>query len=375
MDRLNILRPSTNTGSRRKFVLIITDSRGSWLHSKLYHYQDNRIKYQVIYRKGAGLRKLWETVEWAILTRPVDLIILMGGVCDMTEKFYVGSRRFFWPLDDLDKIFRDISNTMKDIARNYRLLSTACKLVFLPDPGVDLIRLNKIPHPVSWTELIVQEELEENLDTLHLYTRALNSYMGSRTPWSLDVTHAHRNHALKPVYDRFRDGLHFSGEQVEKLAHEIDRYSRESLNLVCCSKLLRNTILNLTIIRLAVFVQHYIRLPLIDQCYLLLTRPYSFDLTRTVTSSDRQRLANYDDTESPYRPPTDFSPTIISSDYQFDPNSVMMISSDRHTNVFTTTKHASVSYHTINCKVENCKLFVLKFKTYMSVIIFSECYE
>lgn len=124
---------------------------------------------------------LWEIAERAILTKPVDLIILLGGVCDMTRKIHIGDRRFYWPLEELDKTFTDISTTMKDIARNYRMLAPFCKFVFLPDPGVDLIRFNRIPHPVPWRELIVQEELEEHLELLHLYTRALNSYMGSLT--------------------------------------------------------------------------------------------------------------------------------------------------------------------------------------------------
>lgn len=147
----------------------------------------------------------------------------------MTDKLTIGNRRFFWPLDDMDLTFTEISATMRDIARNFRMLDTRCKFVFMPDPGLDLIRLNKIPHPVPWRELIVQEELEEHLTLLHLYTRVLNSYMGSLTPWTLDISHSHRNGNLRPVYDRMYDGLHFSGSQVTKLALEIDRYARDTL--------------------------------------------------------------------------------------------------------------------------------------------------
>lgn len=147
----------------------------------------------------------------------------------MTVKLNIGNRRFFWPLDDMDLTFTEISATMRDIARNFRMLDTKCKFVFMPDPGLDLIRLNKIPHPVPWRELIVQEELEEHLILLHLYTRVLNSYMGSLTPWTLDISHSHRNGNLHPVYDRMHDGLHFSGSQVIKLASEINRYARSIL--------------------------------------------------------------------------------------------------------------------------------------------------
>lgn len=149
----------------------------------------------------------------------------------MTSKLFIGNRRFFWPLEDMDLTFTEISATMRDIARNFRMLETGSKFVFMPDPGLDLIRLNKIPHPVPWRELIVQEELEEHLSLLHLYTRALNSYMGSLTPWTLDASHSHRNGNLHPVYDRMYDGLHFSGNQVIRLASEIDRYARDILKV------------------------------------------------------------------------------------------------------------------------------------------------
>lgn len=209
--------------------MIITDSRGSWLHKELRRHQQRSLKFNVIYRRGAGLRELWEIAEHAILTREVDLILMLGGVCDMTDKFYVNGVRKFWPPDDMDKRFRNISRNLKDMAYNFKLMAPKCKLAFLPDPGLDLIRVNKIRHSVPWRALVVQSELEENLETLHLYTRVLNSYLGSLTPWTLEITHSHRRNNMIPVYDRTQDGIHFSREQVEKLAAEIARYALNEL--------------------------------------------------------------------------------------------------------------------------------------------------
>lgn len=209
----------------RKYVLVITDSRGSWLHRELRPHQRPYLKFNVIYKRGAGLSKLWEIAERAIFTRKVDLILIMGGVCDMTDKFYVNGVRKFWPPDDMEQRFREISATLKDMAHNFKLMAPKCKLAFLPDPGLDLIRVNKILHPVPWRALIIQSELEENLETLHLYTRVLNSYLGALTPWTLEITHSHRRGTMIPVYDRTYDGIHFSREQITKLADEIARYA------------------------------------------------------------------------------------------------------------------------------------------------------
>lgn len=120
---------------------------------------------------------------------------------------------------------------MRDIIHNFKLIpcKPGCKLAFLPEPGLDLIRYNKIPHPVPWRILIIQEEIEERLELLQLYTRALNSHVGSLTPWTMDTTHAHRNGRLVPVYDRTTDGLQFSGLQVKKLAEIIANFARNEL--------------------------------------------------------------------------------------------------------------------------------------------------
>lgn len=84
---------------------------------------------------------------------------------------------------------------MRDIVNNFKIMpkKTSCKLAFLPEPGLELVRYNKIPHPVPWRILVEQSELEDDLELLQLYTRVLNSHIGSLTPWTLDISHAHRN--------------------------------------------------------------------------------------------------------------------------------------------------------------------------------------
>lgn len=217
----------------KKFVLIVMDSRGSWLNRELSKYQLPHLRFKVVYQKGAGLRKLWEIAEWYLLTQQIDYLILLGGVCDLTERYFYYGRRQYWPPSDLDEIFGKIHGYMRDIVSNFRLIPTnpQCKLVFLPEPGVDLIKYNKVPHPVPWRLLVIQAELEDRLELLQLFTRALNSLAGSITPWSMDISHAHRNGRLVPVYDRMTDGLHFSGTQVSKLADVIANFAR--IELIC----------------------------------------------------------------------------------------------------------------------------------------------
>lgn len=173
----------------RKYILIVTDSRGAWIHRELRRYQSNLLRFSVVYRRGARLEELWEIIEWNLLTRHIDFIFLLGGVCNMTDRFYIHGHREFWPPADLDDRFNKIHCIIGDIARNFKLLSTGAKLVILPEPGLDLIKVNRIPHPVLWRLLVIQSELEDRLELLRLYFKAINSHLGVATPWSLDITH------------------------------------------------------------------------------------------------------------------------------------------------------------------------------------------
>lgn len=215
----------------RKYITIITDSRGAWLQQEINRLVDYRYSIKVIYRKGGKLRDLWEIAEWTLVTRKIDMMIILGGVCDMAEIYYdtMGTRQV-WTPNNVGSRFDDVKTVMTDMSNNFNLIGGNCKLVFLPDPGMDMIKYNRLVHPVPWRALIFQEELEMYLKELHRFTRELNAGNGSLTPWSLDVTHSFRNGTLLPIYDRLCDGLHFSTLQVHNLAKKIMVYVENEMN-------------------------------------------------------------------------------------------------------------------------------------------------
>lgn len=211
----------------RKFsVRIFADSRGAWLGHELENLHYQFIDFKVLFRKGASLIKLWEMVEKELWYDRTDLYIILGGVCDLTEKSYdINGKRVFWPHRDLAEIFDDITYKLEGMARNFRMVNHHSTLCFLPECGLDLIRYNQVEHPVPWYLLLFQESLEKNLRILQDKTKVINSSIGSLTPWSLEVTHAKRAGRLSPVFDRTYDGLHFSPTQVRRLAYLIGKFA------------------------------------------------------------------------------------------------------------------------------------------------------
>lgn len=219
----------------KKRVLIIMDSRGAWLSRELRNYtrdsQIDKIEFRVIYRKGAGLATLWEVAEFALLTRKIDLLLILGGICDITGPSRDSSgRRVFWPRSNLPERMDYVVSIMEGIVSNFRLLDLPCRLCFLPEPGADLIRYNRLFHPIDWKYLIIQEELESFMVSLHAFTRRLNRSLQMPTPWTLDASHTRRNGRLIQVYSRFRDGLHPALPQVKKWAEIIVEFAAELFN-------------------------------------------------------------------------------------------------------------------------------------------------
>lgn len=219
-------------GFNIKRVLIITDSRGAWLPRELRNYlreqRFDEIEFRVIYKKGAGLAKIWEIAEFALLTRRIDLLMLLGGICDITGPSRDNrGRRVFWPRGNLPDRMDFVTNIMEDIVSNFKLLQLPCRLCFIPDPGADLIRYNRLYHPIEWNYLIIQEELESFMVSLHSFTRRLNRSLHMPTPWTLDASHTRRNGRLTQVYSRFRDGLHPALPQVRKWAEIIVNFVRD----------------------------------------------------------------------------------------------------------------------------------------------------
>lgn len=216
--------------NRKIKVKIFADSRGTWLGYHLGNIPQLNIEFSVKYRKGADIVKIWEMVEYEVLQDSADIYIIFGGVCDLTRKSYdVFGRRVFWPHEDLKLIFEKLTGKMEAMARNFRLINQHAILCFLPEPGLDMVRYNQVLHPVPWYILLLQETLENNLRILQAKTQVINASIGSKTPWSLEVTHTKRGDRFVPVYDRTFDGLHFSPYQVWKLAGYIFKFVNDTL--------------------------------------------------------------------------------------------------------------------------------------------------
>lgn len=215
-----------------KQVYIYTDSRGRWLNHELQLIRDEDITFHVTSLSGAGLDRLWERAESDLLNRNVDLAIIFGGICNLTDPYFdLEGNRQFWPPFNMDDRFRQVETLIWDIAKNHRLLDLETKLCFIQEPGCDLILYNRIRHPVPPPILVCQEVFEKNLCILQKAIREVNNYLNSPTPWALQVTHDLRAGKWMPIYHRLYDGLHPTNRIVQKYAKVFLQYGRHILQI------------------------------------------------------------------------------------------------------------------------------------------------
>lgn len=166
-------------------------------------------------------------IEHDLLTMEIDMIYIFAGVCNMTDRYIRPNGSLsYWPPFDMDLCFKAIEDTMRDIVRNFELLSQGNKLCFLQEPGLDLVRYNRIAHPVPASILIMQASLEDNLRRLQKITIKLNGRLNIPTPWTLEITHCLRHDEWLPVFDRFSHGLHPTTHQAELYAKKIAKFSK-----------------------------------------------------------------------------------------------------------------------------------------------------
>lgn len=69
-------------------VKVIADSRGRLLKHELFRLNDRNIHFSTRFKKGAKLVELWAIVEEELFKGQTDLIIIYGGICNITDIVY-----------------------------------------------------------------------------------------------------------------------------------------------------------------------------------------------------------------------------------------------------------------------------------------------
>jgi hypothetical protein len=130
---------------RRIKILIATDSRGSGISNQINRNQNlaslKNVKIDIRILPGAKLDELHRAVNSASVYQNYDLIIIVGGICNLTEKSVWGNLNILdYPVKDL----YIVENQLSDIRQQYQ-----DKVIFATIPPASLAKFARVKNNID----------------------------------------------------------------------------------------------------------------------------------------------------------------------------------------------------------------------------------
>ena len=181
------------------------DSRGFNLERELNIINTERKPVEPFFFNGATIKNLvHEAINYG-RTRPFDLMFVVGGICNITDKDR-NTGKISFILDTPEKLSNHIINIMEDEDKRFKKELPASKLIFCRMVGANLENVLKRQ---AETEQLVMDEAIYQINE-YIFRKNIDKEL-----WAPDMaTPVHRiNGKMKSNYEHLsRDGIHLSQE-------------------------------------------------------------------------------------------------------------------------------------------------------------------
>ena len=192
-----------------KTIYILADSRGKGLESLITPPPGYRVRVRP--DGGATLQQLLAAARCLINESPCELVYIMGGICNITEK---SKGRVSLPFETTDQIYQQTKDLLKAVITDLDQYDNTpvilCQLV-----GVDLNMANIPPSDEAhrkrkrMSKHPQQDLLNDSVIKINGYIRLLNSERGNDMPELASYIHKHHGTlGWKHHYSRLDDGVH-----------------------------------------------------------------------------------------------------------------------------------------------------------------------
>ena len=211
---------------RTTHCLLIMDSRGRHMDNVLRYYvglSRQNIQIKLIFVPGANIVSLTEAAIQELRTYQYDMVLLMGGVNDLTRKQRGGTvQPIFHEVDRLvDTLYDRFEWSRWQLARWCGKVAIG-RLV-----GLDINRYNERYQRRSGGRGIVTDHshaqgvIDEAMIYLNKAIASLNTDSNVLAPWTLDTVHYQIRHRYVHKYFKLKDGLHLTNTLRARWAYKI----------------------------------------------------------------------------------------------------------------------------------------------------------
>lgn len=194
-------------------VLLVSDSRGRDL-SALLNGINTKFRFRVEVLPGARIGNLMEKVKQITTeahNQPYDLIVLFGGVCNITKITYMPYRAAIprkSTINEIMSLFEEECDSLDGI-------QTGAPMLLTPIVGIDLIQ-----YAGQWNEMLykMQPLVDEVTMMINGYIKRINSNRGLPTPNTSSCIHRCRgkNKGYRTHYQKLFDGCH-PNEEIKSI--------------------------------------------------------------------------------------------------------------------------------------------------------------
>ena len=163
--------------------------------------------------KGATLHQLAKKASKHLNKYPFDVVYIIGGACDITNKEKETNRiSFDWPLPNSlsDFMLGALSHKDKYFTKNH----AASRVIFCPLVGVELSRVVNGHEVTEEQQLAVDKAVFEFNEQVF----AINKRRSTFSPPLHRTIHRSSGKVKKSHYHHLEDGIHLNEEQKEKWA-------------------------------------------------------------------------------------------------------------------------------------------------------------
>ena len=193
---------------RTYYCLVVADSRGRKMHRLIRRKLSASglpIKVNILHIPGANLHKIEERALSELRMYRYDLVLIMGGVNDLTRRTSRGL-----PLipvyDSVDYLVSDMYSRFERIKNT--LAPWGAKVVISLLIGIDLEMYNEYTRGPTTDYTHHQTIINEGMIHLNKAIASLNTDTHSLSPWILDTVHYYVRHKVIHKYTKLYDGLH-----------------------------------------------------------------------------------------------------------------------------------------------------------------------
>ena len=196
---------------RRKHILMF-DSRGFRLQSKIEKINKSGIRIEAWFFGGANYRRLQDEADYYAQHNQFDIIYLIGGVNELTRKNQdTGKYYFHW------KDYQELENHMVErifsVKKYLEKEHPATQFVLCPMAGMNLAEYIK-DFNKDHQEMVDNVTWSFNEIIRDLY-KGSNIYV----PDFSKPMHRQFGETKKNMYNHLRDGLHLNDEALDKWAN------------------------------------------------------------------------------------------------------------------------------------------------------------